>query len=167
MAGKVRGYASVFGNIDKANEIVDQGAFSDWLAENPGKSMPVLWMHMGYRLPVGSTSLLREDEKGLYYEAPIFDTVFGKDLLKAIAGGAVTEASFAYRILDEYREESVWHLSKLELIEVSPVTKGFAANPMATTELMEIYDDSTPAPAAEPGLAEIFAAELRRFLERL
>ena len=161
MATLVKGYASVFGNVDSYGEVVDRGAFADWIRSNPSKQVPLLWMHNGRELPLGLTLELSEDAHGLQFKAEIADTEIGRDVVALIESGAVRSSSFAYRITDEYKDDDVWHLSGLELIEVSAVTTSFGANPAATIDVAE--DDAardtktTEHPASELTAADIDA----------
>lgn len=167
-AGYVKGYASIFGNLDKDFEVVDQGAFTDWLEANPNEPLPFLWIHKRELMPVGLTTKLIQDEKGLYYEAAILDTAKGRDLFKAIEAGAVSASSFAYEIQDQYEKDGVWHLSKLDLLEISAVTKGMSSNPQATVEILdEKTEIETPVEASEPSAMEVFEAELHELLEQI
>jgi len=136
MATDVQGYTSVFGNLDSYEEIVDQGAFADWLTGNPGKQVPLLWMHDRYTLPIGLTTALSEDAVGLRFAGQIAETALGADVVRLIESGAVRSSSFAYNVRGwEKSEDGVWHLTKLDLIEVSAVTTGFGANDKAFIEL--------------------------------
>jgi HK97 family phage prohead protease len=126
----VRGYAAVFRNVDRQNEIVEPGAFSVWLAKGIRK-VPLLWGHDSGIIPIGHTTYLKEDNVGLWYEAVIVDTAHGNDIAKLVTAGSLTASSFAYRTIDEFIDiEGVNHLVELELVEVSIVTWG--ANPKAT-----------------------------------
>lgn len=159
MAFKIRGYASVFRNVDSYGEVVDPGAFVDWLAENRGKSIPILYYHDAWGwLPVGKTTLLREDNFGLYYEADIItETQVGQEVAALVAEGVIEGASFAFRTLDEYKEDDIWHLAKLELREISVVLWG--ANPKA-------YVEPAPAEGGEStGESVPTAAELAALIE--
>jgi len=65
-AGVVSGYGSVFGNEDLQGDIVQKGAFTETIRENP-KGWPMLFGH-DTRRPVGFWTHAREDSKGLYLE---------------------------------------------------------------------------------------------------
>lgn len=127
----IEGYASVFGNVDSYGEVVDQGAFAKWLVEHRGEQVPVLYQHDYYGwMPVGVTTSIAEDQVGLRFAATILDeTRAGGDLAKLMDAGAISGSSFAYKVLDEYKEEDVWHLAQLDLAEISVVFRG--ANPRA------------------------------------
>ncbi len=135
---KVRGYAAVFGNLDSDNEITDAGAFADWIKANPNAEIPLFWHHDHGRSwndparPVGKTTMLREDDHGLYFEGELADTVKAAEIGALISQGAIRNASFAFRVTDEYREDDVRHLSGLTLNEISPVNWG--ANDQAYIE---------------------------------
>ena len=143
MALKIRGYASIFRNVDQVGEIVDPGAFSDWIAENPTKSLPIFWAHDHIwdpaARPIGKTTKLRQDSKGLYYEAELADTAKAEEIQQLIKNGAATDASFAFRVNDQYQLDEVWHLSSLDPTEITVCTWG--ANPEAYTETIPEGDE--------------------------
>ncbi len=139
---KVRGYAAVFGNLDAHDEIIDEGAFSDWIAENPSKSVPVFWQHDhvgglfsgSHERPIGVTTLLRQNAKGLYFEAELADTEKAREIGTLLQAGAIKGASFAFGVRDQYEQDEVWHLKSLNLKEISAVNWG--ANPEAYIEII-------------------------------
>lgn len=141
----IRGYASIFGNTDAMGEVVDSGAFTAWIRENPAKDLPLFWAHDHKydptRTPIGKTTLLREDSRGLYFEAEILDTNKGKEIQKLVEAGAVEGSSFAYFTHDAYvGPDGLDHLAELEPRELTVCTWG--ANPEAFTETI-------PEPIAE------------------
>jgi len=154
MPTDVQGYASVFGNLDSYDEIVDPGAFADWQTDNPGKQVPLLWMHDRRKLPLGMTTALSEDSFGLRFAGEIDDTELGADVVKLIGSAAVRSSSFAYWTRGWEKRDDEWHLTQLDLIEVSAVTTGFGANDEAFIELAPAEDEEPKAiqqPA--PGLS--------------
>lgn len=140
MALRVRGYAAVFGNKDACGEIIDAGAFSAWLAENPDTDLPIFWEHDHIwawedpARPIGKTTKLRQDKKGLYFEGELADTDKAAEIATLLEQGALTNASFAFRVIDRYQEDEVWHLSVLDPREISPVNWG--ANSEAYIEVI-------------------------------
>ena len=125
---KVRGYASVFGNVDSTGEVVDRGAFSDWIAKHAEEAVGLYWGH-GPRFnplakPVGHTTSIRQDKKGLYYEGMILDTPEGLEVQEIVGKRGAMPASFAYGIVDQYQKGEIWHLSRLDLLEISAVNWG-------------------------------------------
>jgi len=163
-AGEIQGYASVFGNVDKDGEVVDKGAFAHWLELYKSQDLPLLWIHQTQQIPIGITTILKEDDYGLYYEAKIHNTQQGQDLIKAIESGAIDCSSFKYGIVDSYEDDGIPHLSDLALIEISAVTKGLSANPLATLQIKtkEYEDYKIPV----DNTVDIFQAELRRFINQ-
>ena len=154
---KVKGYASVFGNIDLYGEVVDAGAFAGWINSNPQKQVPLLWMHDRWTLPIGMTTAIHEDAFGLRFEAEIEDTALGVDVAKLIASGAVRSSSFAYKTIGEEMVDEIWHLTQLDLLEISAVTTGFGANEKATIEMAP--DEQEPKSQVHPA-PELSAADI-------
>ncbi len=138
MGLKVCGYAAVFGNVDSWGDIIDKGAFTDWLKANPNTELPMFWEHDHVswgdpKTPIGKTTMLIEDDFGLYYEGELSETPKADEIATLLSDGAITGASFAYWVTDHYLEDEVRHLSGLEPLEVSPVNWG--ANDKAYVEL--------------------------------
>ncbi len=79
-----------------------------------------------------------------------------------IESGAVRSSSFAYKTTDEYLEDEVWHLSGLDLIEISAVTTSFGANSKAYIELAKEDNGQgqSPEPKAKSPGAVLTAAEI-------
>ena len=63
--GTVEGYASLFGEIDQARDMVLRGAFADTLRTRGVNRIPMLFQHDPAE-PVGVWLELREDARGLY-----------------------------------------------------------------------------------------------------
>lgn len=168
--GEVAGYAAVFENVDKEYDVVHKGAFSDWLKANKNEPLPLLWVHEYNQLPLGITTVLKEDSYGLYYEAKILATKEGRDLWKAIESGAVTTASYRYKIQEsEIAESGIRHISRMDISEISAVTKGMSANPLATIGIKD-GEYQEPVVSAEPTTdetVEVFQAGLRQIIEQL
>jgi HK97 family phage prohead protease len=124
----VRGFASVFGNKDSYGEVVDKGAFTKWIAKNPETSLPLFWQHAHkwnlLAKPIGSTTMLKQTARGLYYEASIADTPEGLEVQELIRSGAVKAASFAYKTVTEEVRKNTLHLVDLDLIEITAANWG-------------------------------------------
>lgn len=156
MVLKIRGYFSVFGQLDRADTIVDRGAFSRFIAENTGVQLPIYYAHDwtgGFcgdgkqRRPVGVTTAIDQDAFGAYFEGDILDTDKGGEVATLILGGAVRQVSFGYYIHGREEIDDVWHLNDLEPFEVT-VTAIHAAQPLAYVEPIpteEIDDESEAA----------------------
>ena len=63
--GTVEGYASLFGEVDQARDMVLRGAFADTLRLCSVRRIPMLFQHDPSE-PVGVWLELREDTRGLY-----------------------------------------------------------------------------------------------------
>ena len=108
--GIVSGYASVFGNVDDGGDGVDPGAFAVSIAECVGR-VNLLALHNACWLPVGRPLVLKEDTKGLYFEAKISDTALGRDVKTLIRDGVLTEFSIGYDPIEfEFDATGIRHL---------------------------------------------------------
>jgi len=67
--GMIRGFASTFGNVDLANDIVDRGAFKKSIRESKGL-WPILADHDPAK-QIGWNLRAEEDDKGLYVEGKL------------------------------------------------------------------------------------------------
>jgi HK97 family phage prohead protease len=107
----VRGYASVFGIKDSQGTIVDPGSFLRSIAfgggARAGAGHALIKNVLGTSLPIGVITSLREDAKGLYFEARLHDTEAARDVLTCVADGSMTGASFAFDMstADGYEED--------------------------------------------------------------
>lgn len=119
----IRGYPVIFGNKDSDNEVVVKGAFSPWLAANPDTPVKLYWMHSHkfnpLAKPVGVTTKIKQDRKGLYVEAMILDTQEGLEIQELMKNGALREASFGFKINDKFQKNKTWHLTDMDLLEVT------------------------------------------------
>lgn len=122
------GYASTFGNVDLGDDIVEKGAFIDSLRKSP--EVPILWQH-NMNEPVGKSIDLFEDNRGLYIKAklPKKDTLVSGRIIPQIEIGSIKEMSIGFFIEDFEIKEDLRILKKINLFEVSLVTK--AMNPRA------------------------------------
>lgn len=125
--GIVKGYGSVFGNIDSDGDIITKGAYRKTITEN-GSRVKYLYQH-DMDKPIGKMVHLEEDDKGLVFEAQVPKTQLGKDVIELMKAGVISENSVGIlplqkRMNGEYRE-----LTEVKLFEVSAVT--LAANDQA------------------------------------
>lgn len=119
--GKIEGYASRFGEMDKGGDIVVAGAYAKSLQERPKPKM--LWQHDPGQV-IGVWDEVKEDSTGLYVQGRILDTVEkGREVRSLIEEGAVDGMSIGYRTVDAGRGDKGERLLKeLDLWEVSVVT---------------------------------------------
>lgn len=127
--GIVKGYGSVFGNVDSDGDMIAKGAYSKTIMEN-GKRVKYLYQHQMDK-PLGKMINLYEDEKGLVFEAEIPKTQLGMDVLELIKAGVITENSVGILPLQkedcpEGMKNCYRKLTEVKLYEISAVT--LAAN---------------------------------------
>jgi HK97 family phage prohead protease len=159
--GLLSGHFSAFNNwyhVDSVREgnfleRTAPGAFAKTIAEDRG-GMRVLFNH-GFDTMAGDKVLgmlqeLREDKIGGYYEVPLFDTSYNRDLLPGLKAGAYG-ASFRMKV-----EENSWNdrpdasdynpqglpertITRAKVMELGPVT--FPANPAASATVRSTTDE--------------------------
>lgn len=131
-----KGYASTFGNSDKVNDVVVNGAFVDSINKFRTKKidMPTLWQHDTHT-PVGvfPSMDMFEDEKGLFVHGilPLSDTFVSGRVKPQMKVGSVRKMSIGFNIIksfDKKGEDGIWRrfIEKADLMETSLVT--FACN---------------------------------------
>lgn len=126
--GIVKGYGSVFNNIDSDNDIILAGAYTKTLNEN-GSRVRYCNQHR-IDQPLGKFTELREDGNGLYFCAEIPMTRMGQDILLLMKNGVINENSVGIMpIVKSFRQDGVRELKEVKLYEISCVT--LAANPLA------------------------------------
>lgn len=124
-AGIVKGYASIFNNIDSDNDIIRPGAYRKSISET-GHRVKYLYQH-DMNKPIGKMRMMQEDDKGLMFEAEIAKTTLGKDVMELIRSGILTENSVGIMPLrKEMNAEGQREIYEVRLFEVSAVT--LAAN---------------------------------------
>lgn len=131
--GIVTGYFAAFGNVDSDGDVIQPGAFSKTIAENGPESRLKRIKHcLDHRRDqvVGVLQVLKEDDKGLYYESKIGRSALAQDYLKNCEDKIITEHSIGYRVekskYDEVQE--VYLLSEIRLYEGSGL-QFWGANP--------------------------------------
>lgn len=121
----VTGYLSAFGNKDSDGDIIEKGAFSKSIAERMGQ-MFFLNQH-NWQQPLSKFSVLREDEKGLYFESmPLPETSYANDVMKLYEAGVLNEHSIGFNVIkaDYDRDTDIRHIKEIKLYEGSVVTLG-------------------------------------------
>ena len=95
--GTVEGYASLFGEIDQARDMVMRGAFAETLKKRGVSRVPMLFQHDPAE-PVGVWLELREDHRGLYARGRLIPEVArARELLSLLRAGAVDGLSIGFR----------------------------------------------------------------------
>jgi HK97 family phage prohead protease len=126
-AGIVKGYGSVFGNVDSDGDIITKGAYTKTIKEN-GSRVRYLYQH-NMDWPLGKMINLYEDEKGLVFEAEIPKTRLGKDVTELIKAGVITENSVGILPINKAMVGNHREIREVKLFEISAVT--LAANDQA------------------------------------
>lgn len=158
--GLLSGHFSAFGNFYRVNslwegEFLEQTAagFTAQTIAEDRDSMRVLFDH-GFDPQLGNKVLgpirdLREDDTGPYYEVPLFDTSYNRDLEPGLRAG-VYGASFRMRVLEDswndepdpsdYNPKGLPErtITRAKVMEFGPVT--FPANPEASASVRSVTD---------------------------
>lgn len=98
--GIVSGYFSNYDNVDSDGDIIRRGAFAKTIKENgPASSQPRIKHLMNHdpSQPLGKLISLQEDAKGLLYESQVGSHTLGRDFIKMVESGLITEHSIGFR----------------------------------------------------------------------
>ncbi len=122
--GTVEGYASLFGEIDQARDMVMPGAFTQTLKQRGLRRIPMLFQHDPSE-PVGAWLELREDFRGLWARGRLIpDVARGRELLALVEQGAIDGLSIGYRTVRGRIDPAtrIRRLYQVDLWEISIVT---------------------------------------------
>lgn len=128
----ISGYAAIFGNIDKAGDMLIKGCFSKSIQErgpesNANDKIIFLYMH-DMNEPIGRITKLIEDDRGLYFEAEIDDVDRGNQALKQLESGTLNQFSIGYKYVWEKcewdDETGAFIVKEVVLYEISVVSIG-------------------------------------------
>lgn len=153
-------------------ERVAKGAFKDTFKRN-GTDIKVMFQH-GYDPSIGMKTLgklrkIEEDSTGGYYEAPLYDTSYNRDLEPGLRAGDYG-ASFRFRIIrmeeDKEPDPTDWNpqglpvrtILEADVMEVGPVVWG--ASPTATASVRSMTSEFLD-PAQRARIEEMRAAALQ------
>ncbi len=122
--GTVEGYASLFGTIDSARDMIMPGAFTRTLLQRGLRRIPMLFQHDPSE-PIGIWDELVEDFRGLRARGRLIpDVQRAREVLSLIRAGALDGLSIGFRTT-RARVDPVTRVRKLsdvELWEISIVT---------------------------------------------
>jgi|GEM_PF-6881166 len=119
--GRLEGYASLFGVIDRGGDIVEAGAFQKSIASAKGK-ISFLWQHDPLQ-PIGVIDNIYEDKTGLFISARITtSTRCGYEALRLAEEGVIDGLSIGYNVMKARQGKSARYLTEIDLWEVSLVT---------------------------------------------
>ena len=122
--GTVEGYASLFGEIDAARDMVMPGAFARTLRQRGIRRVPMLFQHDPAE-PVGVWLELTEDFRGLRARGRLIPEVArARELFALVRSGAVDGLSIGFRTVKGRIDPAsrVRRIIDLDLWEISIVT---------------------------------------------
>ena len=140
----IKGYASVFKNLDSDNDIIFKGSFNRTIkAWGPeGKDRIKLVAQHDISRPVARITELKEDANGLYMEAKFGTHRDGDDYYKMAKEGIINEFSVGFvPVQKEENEKGGYDITEIKLYEVSMVT--VAANDEAIVTDVKSEDGQT------------------------
>lgn len=163
------GYGAVFNNVDAYGDVIEPGAFSQFLADAQSGKQPwpaMLSQHGGWGLsaedmtPVGVWESLAEDGTGLKSEGLLAPTPRGRELYTLMGmepRPAIDGLSIGYIPKDwEPRskpEDPRRRIKRVDLIEISPVT--FPANRLARVGSVKSLEELATLASVEDYLREM------------
>ncbi len=122
--GTVEGYASLFGEVDQARDMVMVGAFAQTLRQRDIRRIPMLFQHDPSE-PIGIWLELREDFRGLYARGRLIpDVKRAAEVLALLKAGTSDGLSIGFRTV-KGRIDPKTRIRKLEAVdlwEISIVT---------------------------------------------
>ena len=122
--GMVEGYASLFGEVDAARDMMMPGAFSRTLKSRGLRRIPMLFQHDPSE-PVGVWLELVEDFRGLRARGKLIpDVARARELLALLRAGAIDGLSIGFRTVRGRIDPAsrVRRILDLDLWEISIVT---------------------------------------------
>ena len=154
--GTVEGYASLFGEIDAARDMVMPGAFSRTLRARGPRRIPMLFQHDPAE-PVGVWLELTEDFRGLRARGRLIpDVARARELVALVKAGAVDGLSIGFRT-GKGRVDPMSRVRKiheLELWEISIVTFPL----LAGARVRAVKESGLPSRPLSPARARAEAA---------
>lgn len=131
----VEGYAATFDNVDRGDDVIRPGAFTETLKSGP--KVRLLVAHDASKV-LGVPRKLKEDKDGLFGSFKISKTQLGEETHQLLLDGALDSFSIGYRAKEwGFIEENVRELKKIELFEVSVVA--IPMNPEAVVTRVKEY----------------------------
>jgi HK97 family phage prohead protease len=132
--GIVTGYFANFDSLDSDGDVITKGAFTKTIAATGPQSAKPRIKHLlnhDPSQPLGVITMLKEDNKGLYYESKLGSHSLGVDFIKMVESDLIKEHSIGYQVKkfsqvtpwDEYKDgDTLRELTELKLWEGSSLT---------------------------------------------
>lgn len=136
--GIVTGYFSSFDNMDSDGDVIRKGAFAKTINEN-FKRVRHLLDHDATKA-VGKIQLLKEDDKGLYYESKAGRHTLGRDFLLMVEDGLINEHSIGFVTIKQKNMGGYNEISEVKLYEGSSL-QGWGANEMTPITGMKNFEN--------------------------
>lgn len=154
--GRLRGYASRFGEPDQSGDVVMPGAFRSCLdgMAKAGRQVKFLWQHDPAR-PIGVWRQVSENRTGLWVAGEVLtELALGREAAVLMRAGAIDGLSIGYRVIraEPNPETGGRRLMEVDLWEVSLVTF-----PMLPTARAEAEPPVTASDDIAAALAEALA----------
>ena len=122
--GIVSGYFSAFGMVDSDGDIMMPGAFkrsiADWGPKGKGRIKHLL--NHDPSKPLGKVQELDEDNYGLKYASLVGTHNLGRDYIKMVESGLITEHSIGFKTLREQKSGDANQIHEVMLFEGSSLT---------------------------------------------
>jgi HK97 family phage prohead protease len=161
--GTVEGYASLFGEIDQARDMVMPGAFDASLRKRGVRRVPMLFQHDPSE-PIGVWLDLHEDMHGLYARGRLIpEVVRARELMALLEAGTSDGLSIGFRTIKGRLDPKtrIRKLFAIDLWEISIVT--FPLLPGARLALAsKASRQRKVAWPADPSLAQLTPERLYR-----
>ena len=122
--GSFTGYASLFGVIDLAKDVVERGAFAKSLKARGAAGIRMLYQHDPNE-PIGTWTEIEEDGKGLFVSGQLATGVErARDVLDLMRHGALDGLSIGFRASRARTDQhsGIRHIVEADLWEISIVT---------------------------------------------
>ena len=121
----IKGWASVFDNVDSDMDVIKRGAYTKTIKERgpEGKGRIKLVAQHKMAMPIGKILKLEETDRGLYMEAKFGTHRDGEDYYRMAKEGIIDEFSVGFVPVKKMENQAGgYDISEIKLYEVSMVT---------------------------------------------
>jgi HK97 family phage prohead protease len=146
--GTVEGYASLFGEVDAARDMVMPGAFAQSLRQRDIRRVPMLFQHDPAE-PIGIWLELREDFRGLYARGRLIpDVKRAAEVLALLRAGTSDGLSIGFRTV-KGRVDPKTRIRKLDAVDLWEIS--IVTFPLLAGARVRAVSFSSPSPACGGG----------------
>lgn len=173
--GRIVAVVSVFGNVDRYQEVVAPGAFDETIAQwqASGRSIPMVWSHMwgDPRALIGKWTSARVTDEGLELTGVIDldrDGTWASMVYDALLDGDLHDFSFAGDVQDgnliEAADGYIFQITQIDLFEAGPCLIGVNPEAHPVSVKHETPDAAPPGitppdPAPDAGAPQTGASD--------